>query len=184
MSAWAGVAYRELGTALADTADEAARKAGAKLLGAARRRELVGKPLEISGTQVDGGHFDWTRYRGKVVLVDFWATWCGPCLAELPNLQKNYQAYHGKRFEVVGISMDDDRQALETFLEKEKLPWVTLHDGGWDDSPLATNYGIMGLPTIFLVDKAGKVIGTDIKGDINGTKLDTQLERLFGAPDK
>src|SRR5690606_1724849 len=77
------------------------------LEGIARRMALPGNPIQVTGTLLDGSPFNWDAYRGKVVLVDFWATWCGPCRAEVPNVIKMYQAYHDKGFDVVGISLDE-----------------------------------------------------------------------------
>ena len=152
----AGEAYSAFGGVLAKSKDEQVATIGAKLEGAGRRLTLLGKPLEIKGTEMDGTKFDWAKYRGKVVLIDFWATWCGPCRAELPNVKKNYKLYHDRGFEVVGISLDDDREALEKFLDEEKNPWITLHDGGWDDNATATYYGVMGIPTVIPGRQAGQ----------------------------
>jgi thiol-disulfide isomerase/thioredoxin len=171
--------YRELGAMLAKSSDEAIARTGAQMEGAARRLGLVGQPMEISGTEMDGTKFDWARLRGKVVLVDFWATWCGPCLGELPNVRENYRAYHNKGFEVVGISLDRDRAALEKFLADEQNPWIILHDGDWKDNAVATYYGVMGIPTVILVDQEGKVVSTRARGP----ELGKLLEQLLGPPE-
>jgi thiol-disulfide isomerase/thioredoxin len=173
------IVYRELGSVLEKSSDEAVARTGAQMVGASRRLGLVGQPMEVTGTHMDGTKFDWAKLRGKVVLVDFWATWCGPCLGELPNVRENYRLYHDKGFEVVGISLDRDRQALEKFLADEQNPWITLHDGDWKDNAVATYYGVMGIPTVILVDQEGKVVSTRARGP----ELGKLLEQLLGPPD-
>ena len=115
--------------------------------------DLKGKPLSIS------------NYKGKVVLVDFWATWCGPCVEELPNVLKTYEKYHDQGFEIIGISLDTDRKQLDAFLEKHKgMTWPQYFDGkGWQNK-LAEKYGIEAIPTTFLLDGEGKIIEKDLRG--------------------
>lgn len=146
-----------------------------KFEGSARRLQLVGQSLPIAGKQASGQPFDVSAWKGKVVLVDFWATWCGPCIRELPNLKANYDKYHGKGFEVVGISLDDDRDQLKSFLQQNELPWTILFSDdpqatGWQH-PLAVKYGIQAIPAAILVDQQGKVVTLNARGEALGEWL-------------
>ncbi|HEY2148399.1 MAG TPA: TlpA disulfide reductase family protein, partial [Pirellulales bacterium] len=152
----------------------------AKYAGAARRLGLVGRPMRIFGTLTDGDRFDASKLEGKVVLVDFWATWCGPCRKELPNVKRNYEKYHARGFEVVGVSLDTDADALQAFLAKEQIRWPVLvgndqTGAGWE-TPLAIYYGVQSVPTAILVDQQGKVVSLNARGD----NLIRRLEELLG----
>ena len=118
---------------------------------------LKGKPLTISGTQVDGKPFNSADWKGQVVLVDFWATWCGPCRASLPHVESLYKKYHAQGLDIVSVSNDNSVAALKAFLKSHpQMSWPQLFDAkhpGW--SPLAVNFGISGIPTQFVIDRQG-----------------------------
>ncbi len=118
--------------------------------------DLVGKPLELTGTTALGTEFDWKQYRGKVILVDFWATWCGPCRRAMPQVKALYEKYQGKGFDIVAISLDRDLDALAKYLKENNIPWTNL--AGDATQELARKYGVRGIPTMMLIDQAGKVV--------------------------
>lgn len=127
-------------------------------------KDLTGAPLSIS------------QYKNKVVLVDFWATWCGPCVAELPNVLAAYQKYHSKGFEIVGVSLDQSESALKEFIKAKGMTWAQYFDGqGWD-SKLGKQYSITSIPSTFLLDREGKIVATNLRGP----DLEAELARLLG----
>lgn len=132
--------------------------------GAVRRLQLIGAPLKLSGRTFDGQDFQIESYRGKVVLVDYWATWCGPCVAEYPQIRELWEKYNAAGFEVVGVSMDDDRSSLAKYIKEKSVPWVILNDeeqGG--KHPSTEYYNIQTVPAMFLIGRDGNVITTKVE---------------------
>ena len=112
-----------------------------------------------------GQPFSIASHKGKVVLVDFWATWCGPCRAELPNVIAAYQKYHAKGFDIVGVSLDEDKPQLLSFIKDQNMTWPQYFDGQRWENKLAVKYGIQSIPATFLLDGEGKIIGKNLRGD-------------------
>jgi thiol-disulfide isomerase/thioredoxin len=140
---------------LKHSAASALIKAEAEKILADERTYALGKPLDINFTAVDGRKVDLKQMKGKVVLVEFWATWCGPCVAEVPALKKTYEAYHAKGFEIIGISLDDKKKDLLDFTKKHEMPWPQYFDGQHWNNEISFRFGINSVPTLWLVDKKG-----------------------------
>lgn len=176
----AAQAYETFGKVFAKSEIPQIAKLAATMTGAARRLRLVGKPLELSGEYLDGTKLDWASYRGKVVLVQFWATWCGPCKMEIENILPYYKAYHSKGFEVLGINCDDEREPVDMFLQNKPLPWRNIFstdpEAAGMENPMAVYYGVLGIPQLILVDKEGKVVSTTCRGP----QLGVELAKLLG----
>jgi thiol-disulfide isomerase/thioredoxin len=115
--------------------------------------DLAGQPLSVANN------------KGRVVLIDFWATWCPPCRAELPNVIATYQKYHSKGFDIIGVSLDEDKAQLLSFIKDHNMAWPQYYDGKKWDNQLAMNYGVEIAPTTYLLDGEGKIIGKDLRGD-------------------
>ncbi len=160
--------------------------AAEEIAGILKEMEIVGTEMEIVGPTIAGKEFDIKSLNGKVVLVDFWATWCGPCVQEMPNVKKAYDRYHAKGFEVVGVSLDNEQAALVEFVKENKIPWVQVFHKppeGKEDwaNPLAKKYEVQGIPAMFLLGKDGKVVSRNVRGEA----LEKALARLLGpAEDK
>lgn len=122
----------------------------------------IGKPIDLKFTAMDGRQVDVAKLRGKVVMIVFWATWCGPCVAEFPTIKKTYEKFHDKGLEVIGVSLDDDKEDLLNFLKKNgPAPWPQYFDGkGWN-TEASFKFAINAVPTIFLLDKKGNLISTN-----------------------
>ncbi len=130
-----------------------------------QEKDLDGKALSIAD------------YKGKVLLVDFWATWCGPCVAELPNVLKAYEKHHAAGFEILGISLDQSEEKLRAFIKEKNMPWRQYFDGkGWE-SKLGGKYGVNSIPATYLLDKEGKIIAKNLRGEALEEAVAKALEK-------
>lgn len=157
-------AYETFAPLLAKSAAPQIRKLAERMTATTRRIKLPGTPMELEGKRLDGSAFDPKTLAGKVVLVDFWATWCGPCLEEIPNILAQYDRYHDKGFEVLAISLDETREELDAFLAEKKLPWPILFSGAGFDDPVARRYGVNGIPQLILIGRDGNVLSIAARG--------------------
>jgi len=144
---------------------------GAQML--VKKLERVNKPLDIKFKAVDGREVDLQAMKGKVVLVDFWATWCGPCMKELPNVKTTYEKLKAKGFEIVGISFDQDQDKLESVVSREKMTWPQHFESGGQNK-FGQEFGITGIPTMWLVDKKGNLRDLNARED-----LASKIEKLL-----
>ena len=143
---------------------------------ATRRISLLGKPLRIEGKHFNGRPFDWDRYSNKVVLVEFWATWCVPCIEELPRIKAIYQEFHERGFDVVGINLDADRDKVAEFLQGQDIPWATVvSDDPSQPNRNAQHCGVDMIPFLAIVGRDGKVVDIHVRGD----ELRARLEDLL-----
>ena len=127
---------------------------------------LIGKTVpDFSATDLEGKPISLEQYRGKVVLLDFWAVWCGPCIAEMPNIIEVYNSYKDEGFDIIGISLDTDEKRLRDYLKENDIPWRQVFSGkGWQ-SPVAQQYGIRAIPAPWLIDRYGKLISHQARGE-------------------
>jgi thiol-disulfide isomerase/thioredoxin len=127
-------------------------------------RKLAKEPLDLKFQAVDGTQIDMAKLRGKVVLVDFWATWCGPCRMEIPNVVATYTQLHDRGFEIVGVSLDQDKDKLLNFTKQAGMTWPEYFDAkGWKND-ISSRYGVSQIPSAWLVDKKGFVRSTEARG--------------------
>jgi thiol-disulfide isomerase/thioredoxin len=168
----------EAKTLASSTVDAAASKRFTAVAEAAAKdaRRLLGQPFELAGRTLAGTKFTTTSLRGKVVLVDFWATWCGPCVRALPSIVEARRKFGARGLEVVGVSSDREESALTRFLaEHAEVDWPQLFEPGTKGfHPLAQGLGITAIPRLFLIDKKGVLRSVDAH-----EQLEELIERLL-----
>jgi|GEM_PF-6114339 len=177
------IAVELLETALkniGDAPDEQMQRLVEMVKGSLVKIQMIGKPMKIFGKFLDGTEYKASDYKGKVVLVDFWASWCGPCHAEAKNIKALYENYHSKGFEVIGINCDDTQKAAEASIKQQQLPWKNIFFTGKKEemgfnNPMAKLYGINSIPQIMLIGKDGNVISATCRGDQIAVLLEEQL---------
>jgi len=136
--------------------------------------EIVGKPLDLKFTAADGSPVDLANLRGKVVLIDFWATWCHPCMGEVPNVVAAYKKYHDKGFEIIGISLDKSKETMLDVTREKEMTWPQYFDGKVWNNEITSAYHIHEIPTMWLVNKSGVVATAGARG-----RLDAEIEKLL-----
>ena len=150
--------------------------AAKKAAGSLRRLDMVGKSFVIKGTGLQGEPIDTAKYRGKTVLVVFWASWATPVKDTLPGLIKAQQKYQDRGLEIIGVNLDNERGDVDAFLKANPLAWPQIFEGGGMETRLAIEYGITSVPTMFLIDAQGKVVSRNLR---TATEVDGQLEKLL-----
>jgi len=161
---------------LAESDDDPVYEAVLERIKAILSRPSVGDELDISGNDTRGEPVNLAALRGNVVLIDFWATWCGPCMAEKPNVKAAYEAFKDQGFEIVGISLDRSKRDLTAYLERENISWPNLFD---QEQPLslAEKFSIDSIPAFFLIDRNGRVASVNPRGP----QLHREIERLLAG---
>ena len=130
------------------------------------QKKLAKEPLDLKFKAVDGAEIDLAKLRGKVVLLDFWAVWCGPCRMEIPNVVATYNQLHKDGFEIVGISLDRDKEQLLKFTKTAGMTWPQYFDGKMWSNDISSRFGINAIPAMWLLDKKGIVRSTEARGDL------------------
>ena len=147
------------------------------LYGAVTSKPAPSDPVNLTFTAVDGSTVNLATMRGKVVLLDFWATWCPACREEVPNVVAVYNKYHARGLEVLGVSLDQDQSSMNQFTADNGMPWPEYFDGqGWDNA-LAQHFGIRSIPQMWLLDRQGRIITRDGRSDLDG-----QVASLLATP--
>lgn len=152
--------------------------------GKIKQLESIGTPFELTfQNAADGATIDLASQKGTIFVIDFWATWCGPCIAEMPHMKELYAAYHGKGVEFIGVSLDQPEaqgglEKLIAYVKDNEIPWPQYYQGAGWDSEFSTAWGINSIPALFVVDHEGNLYSTSARG-----KLEEVLPALIAQRD-
>lgn len=184
--------YDQLGAALeeAPSGDDLVELIRDGLERSKKRLGILGEKIEINGETLDGKKVNWADYEGKLVIVDFWATWCGPCIAEFPNLREQYEQHHENGLEIIGVNLDSDKDQLKLFYADNDLPWPTIvHFDEGDEpadpsadpksNPIAERFGVETIPFVILVAPDGKVVALHARGDRLAGEISLRIDDTF-----
>ncbi len=150
------------------------------ILGARKQKAAIGKPFELEFTDaIKETQVSMKGLKGKVVVIDFWATWCGPCIAEIPNMKRIYAEYKDKGVEFIGVSLDQPKEqggldALKEYVAKNEVQWPQYYQGNYWNSEFSKGWGINAIPAVFIVDADGNLYSVEARG-----KLETLIPELL-----
>jgi thiol-disulfide isomerase/thioredoxin len=148
--------------------------------GERKKLAAIGKPFELEFTEaIKGTTINMKDLKGKVVVIDFWATWCGPCIAEIPNMKKIYAEYKDKGVEFIGVSLDQPKEKggldkLKEYVAKNDVQWPQYYQGNYWQSEFSAGWGINSIPCVFMVDQEGNLYSIEARG-----KLETMIPELL-----
>jgi thiol-disulfide isomerase/thioredoxin len=146
-----------------------------KAAGARTRLESVGKTISFRGRSPSGESVDLAAYRGKVVLIQYWASWCEPCKADMATLKELLARYGRSGFSIIGVNLDTKREDMAAFLSETRIPWPQIYEEGGLESRPANELGILTLPTMLLVDQQGRVVNRNV----HVVELERELKGLI-----
>ncbi len=160
--------FQELVTRPVAPADQAARNTAVAGFTTFRATDLAGRPIAPED------------YRGRVLLIDFWATWCGPCLEEMPNVVRAYETWHGQGSEIIGVSLDraGAEEQIRTVMREQGMTWRQVYDGRFWQAEVAVLNNIHSIPATFLLDRSGKVRYANLRG----AELERRVRELIAEP--
>lgn len=130
------------------------------------RKLKIGMPaIDFDARTYAGKDLSLSKLRGSVVLLDFWASWCAPCRAEMPNVKKIYDEFHEKGFEIVGVSLDQTEAKFKSYVDEQELPWPMIFDGNGWKAEIGRQYAVSAIPATYLIDRKGVIRYKSLRGD-------------------